>query len=165
MRTIFLDIDGVLVTERYIREEYARTKKPQGRAFDPLCVEQFNRIIEEIEPEIVISSTWRLLHEVAELKDYFVDQGIKNANIVGYTPTNVGQLPSGLYTSTARGNEIQEYLNQHPRIKMEEFCIIDDDSDMLHLKPYLFKTRFLDGLTKQVADGVIDYLQYKILSE
>ena len=105
---IFLDVDGVFVTERYIREEYARTMKTQGRAFDPRCVAEFNRILREVDPDIVVSSTWRILHTLEELDAYFKEQGIVGARLIGRTPYGV---KLGGQTTYRRGFEIQAYMN------------------------------------------------------
>lgn len=147
MNLIFLDIDGVFVTGDYIVSRYNLTGKSNGRVFDPSTINRFNKIIETVDPDIVISSTWRMGRSVDDLSKLLLEYGFKNARVVGKTiTTNHG----------IRGIEIQEYLNQLS-VKPFKFCIIDDDTDMEHLMPYLIKTEFNTGITDEVMISVINY--------
>lgn len=148
MKLIFLDVDGVFVTEKFVRKEFARTGKPQGRTFDPEAVAECDRILAATGADIVVSSVWRMGRSLDELDQLFKDQGFKNARIVGKT---------GITSHGVRGREIQDYLNTLS-IQPDKFAIIDDDSDMEHLTPLLFKTSWVTGLTPQIADKVIEFL-------
>ena len=55
-----------------------------------------------------------------------------------------------------RGNEIQEWLDNHPEV--EQFMILDDDSDMIHLTHKLVKTDNLWGLTLEKVAEALDVL-------
>lgn len=120
MKTIFLDIDGVLNNET--------TKDRIGNfvGLNPGHIKRFNKIIEaHPDTEIVISSTWRhsfthgVYESFEELVHLLMSRGVKG-QFVGHTP-----FPeTGIYLS--RGDEIRLYLNSHPKIK--HFIVIDDDS-------------------------------------
>ena len=62
-KVIFLDIDGVLNTERKAKEVYDNNNLDShdefGRLFDENALYWLNKIIDETGAEIVISSSWR----------------------------------------------------------------------------------------------------------
>lgn len=56
---LFLDVDGVLNSVSWYREEWNKDHVyPQGD-FDPKCVEIVNRIVKETGCKVVVSSSWR----------------------------------------------------------------------------------------------------------
>lgn len=124
MKVIFLDIDGVLNNEGYTlmlhdrllgREQYLQLLRDLGEMpFDYRSCILLQKLIHETKAKIVLSSTWRLSNTHIEgIKKY---AGI---DIMDKTPR----------LDTIRGREIQQYLNSHTEI--ENYVIIDDDSDML----------------------------------
>lgn len=60
-----------------------------------------------------------------------------------------------------RGCEIQCWLNNWKKEPVESFCIIDDDSDMVHLKNRLIHTTWQDGLLDCHKDAAIALLEKK----
>lgn len=149
MKIIFLDIDGVLNCESAYRNgecQYQEWIWEDGRKdhYQRFCVrskELLNMLIDETEAKIVISSTWRMsgidfMKKVWEMENM-------SGNIIGITPR---LRANGI--SIPRGMEIQFYLNemgfshinwskeeQQKRMDnsgVENYIIIDDDSDMLY---------------------------------
>lgn len=135
MKVIFLDIDGVLVTEVFITACYEISsnlynvdynkimRDDYGMKFDPLACRVLEHIIKETDAKIVISSTWRMsgiigIQEMWEYRKMF-------GEIIDITPNFMYKTGSTLQ----RGAEIKEWLNHHPEVT--NYCIIDDDSDML----------------------------------
>ena len=62
-KILFLDIDGVLVTERGQQSQLAvkgTLRDDYGALFDPLSVGCLKQIIDATDAEIVISSTWKM---------------------------------------------------------------------------------------------------------
>lgn len=151
MKLIFLDVDGVFITEKFIRSEFAKTGKPQGRTFDPSAVIECDRIVVATGAVVVISSVWRMGRSIEELTELFKLQGFKNTQIIGKTDVT---------SHGVRGREIQDHLNTLA-VQPEKFVIIDDDSDMEHLMDHLIKTNQYDGLTAEIADKVIERLNSK----
>jgi len=137
-KIIFLDIDGVLVTRRSIME------KKHHEAFDPICISNLNKIILNTECKIVISSTWRFLYTIDDLKIIFKNVGIINT-IIGTTGKD----------GNIRGDEIQLWLLQNPT---NRFCIIDDDSDMGNLMDKLVLTTFDKGIEGFHVQQAIHFL-------
>lgn len=148
-RVLFLDVDGVL---------NRCGKSNQGLETDK--VELLAQIVREANPSIVVSSTWRIFeHQINRLKAVLQRIG---ANFIGTTPWHNGKTEGGLYIAKARGNEIQEWMDENGT--PEKFVILDDDSDMLHLKPHLIKTESFVGLTSEIAKSVIEALNAKDLA-
>lgn len=150
-KVVFLDIDGVLVTARLLKQRNGRNK-----VADANCVSALNHLTHVAGAAIVISSSWRFCgqHEMRAIMDFWeVD-----APIVGMTP-DLTRLEGGNYHGVPRGHEIQQYLDEHPEI--ERFVILDDECDMAHLEPFTVKTKFDCGLTLADAERAIEILSRK----
>jgi hypothetical protein len=110
---IFLDIDGVLVSYADLKliDEY-------GQQFVPSAVDALNKLIECLDSDVCISSSWRVGSSVEELQHIMDIRGVK-CKIVGMTP-HFGE----------RGLEILAWLEKHP--EYEKFLVIDDEhSDII----------------------------------
>ncbi len=152
MKLIFLDIDGVLNCENAYRSgecNYTNWNWEDGRedhhqSFCSWSKELLNKLIEETGAKIVISSTWRssgieFMRKVWELEGM-------SGEIIGITPNFRGDING--YT-IPRGCEIDYYLEHDLKFNhinwdqsvqqeyidksgVENYIIIDDDSDMLY---------------------------------
>lgn len=131
MNVIFLDIDGVMVTDRTLRAY----SKDLGNPFDPYCVTQFNMLLDKTKAKIVISSTWRMGKTLKKLKNILRLNGVMFADVIDKTPV----------LHVHRGLEIQMWLDVNKHLNIEKFIIIDDDSDMEHLMPRLVKCSMYGG--------------------
>lgn len=151
MKIIFLDIDGVLNSMQYfIRTEEERkgivltpkrdTVKFWSAMFDPDAVKLLNIAIEKSGAKVVLSSSWRNCHPLSEIRGFLKHHGFIG-EIIDKTPQ---RAPAPPYR---RGNEIQAWLTEHPEV--EKFVIIDDDSDMEHLKPHLVQTKNEFGIQEE----------------
>lgn len=168
-RYLFLDIDGVLNHEKFYQNRFNLLKQHKEIPpyplceFDPFCVEQVNRILDETNANLVISSSWRF---DKDLKNILKKVGLKFDNFE-ITPYLCGQI---------RGLEIKKYIDDlllsdeykdkttfnermHPE-KVIRYCILDDDSDMLYeQRNYFVQTNaYGSGLTKRLANKVIRIL-------
>ena len=143
MRVIFLDIDGVLnnssTEERF--EGYI--------GISPVLVAIFNKLIQETNARVVLSSTWRL---DANWRETMARHKIKCV-FLGATPHLY--KPGGEYIP--RGEEIKKWLDDNSQYQVTNYAILDDDSDMLEGQP-LFKTSWKEGLTPEIAEKVKQHL-------
>jgi hypothetical protein len=135
LKILFLDVDGVLNSERSFLAGGARLRawtnsndpyfvKITKCTIDPIACELVNRICAEIDVKIVISSTHRMHftdspEKLQQLKDYFGELGIGPDFIIDWT----------LRLHTRRGEEIREWLLRHPEVT--HYVIFDDSADML----------------------------------
>lgn len=122
MKVIFLDIDGVLNSEKFFME-----KARDIIALDKSKINLLKKIVDVTNAKIVLSSTWRMLPsnhpDYKALMSFFEEEGLSVYD----------KTPSG---SNGRGSEIQQWLNNHPEVT--DFVILDDDSyDMGDLVKYL----------------------------
>lgn len=149
MKVIFLDIDGVLVTARTLKQRHGRDKVADNK-----CVYALNWITRLTGASIVVSSSWRFcgLNEMQRILDFWEVE----ARIVGMTPDLTRKDSTGIYHGIARGHEIQAYLDSSPEI--ERFVILDDECDMCHLEPFMVKTKFDCGLTEAEAQRAKEIL-------
>lgn len=140
---IFLDIDGVLVTQRML---ILRHPLWHYNRFDPPCVSQLNRIIAETGAEIVVSSSWR--HDNWDILVKYIEEEGVTGLVRDRTPYRGGE---------PRGNEIAWWL--HEEDYKGNFVILDDDSDMTHLHAHHLLTTMEKGLTREIATCAIDLLK------
>jgi hypothetical protein len=153
VRVIFLDIDGVLNSESFGRAledkhrqlghgELERKRDTTCNCFaienqiDDAAVARLNRLVAQTEAKIVISSSWRKLFDLAELKTVLLAHGLV-AEIIGVTPNafdettrfdmtmEYGATGERLY----RGHEIDYWLRYQGE-GVVHFVILDDGSDM-----------------------------------
>jgi len=150
-KILFLDIDGVLNSVQHKALKYGT----YGLA--PEHIAHLNHIVEEVEDVcIVLSSTWRLHHSAEEMTEMLKAEGFIGT-IHDCTPDLTVQEGS-IWLGNCRGYEIQTWLDDNSPKAL--FAILDDDSDMGPIKNHLFKTRFRTGLTKEIAQQVVQYLNY-----
>lgn len=149
MSILFLDVDGVLNNSKHLVENRLLLSRSEEH-FDKKNVAVLAKIVEIAKPKIVISSTWRKMHTLSEIRGFLISAGMtRPVNVVDKTPNYVG-------VGCKRGDEIQYWLDEHQ--KEEPFCILDDDDDMLHLLPFLVQTSFETGLTEEHIPAVLKLL-------
>lgn len=163
MKVIFLDIDGVLNSERLMDRRLSEgieydCDEELYHNIDEIEVERLANFCEEYNVKIVLSSSWRCwnledtIEDLSHPRYKYIHPIIKY--IVGVTPRLYVEKPNGVLDHLDRGCEIQKYLDMHNDI--EEYIIIDDDSDMLEEQMNNFlQTDFSIGLQKS------DYVEIK----
>lgn len=149
MKVLFLDIDGVL-NNRCSFRDWRLKGFYESHCLGSHLIERLNRIIDATNCKVVITSTWRCnrrkFPDLKAFEDLLTFFGCR-LEVVGFTP----RLPREF-----RGDEIQAWLDDHYGI--ESMVILDDDSDMGHLMPYLVKTSMRTGLTSDCVRQAIDLL-------
>lgn len=137
MKIIFLDVDGVL------NASFTEGIFKNGRTgLDPKLVTIWNTIPERVECKVVLISTWRL---IPYWRNILRDAGVKG-EFIGRTPYLKGM-------TVPRGSEVHAWLKENP--KVTKFCVIDDSRPFLKNQKVF---RPLDGLTQQMADEIVQYL-------
>jgi len=150
VKIIFLDIDGVLNCESAYRNgecQYQEWIWEDGRKdhYQRFCVrskELLNKLIDETGAKIVISSTWR--HSGIEFMKKVWEMEEMIGEIIGITPslrTKGLHIPRGMEIGYYLNNDLQfQHINWDEVIQqeyidksgVENYIIIDDDSDMLY---------------------------------
>lgn len=116
-RVIFLDIDGVLNSD-YFLSNVDHSNEIDWREFwinniDLKSISFLNEIIEHTNASVVISSTWRIMMTLDELRSVLKIVGF-NGNVIGCTPYIQGEN---------RCVEIGVWLEEN---KPQQFIVIDD---------------------------------------
>lgn len=137
VKVVFLDFDGVLNSHLYFAKHAAPNRIldiPVRDHIDADAVALVDSLLARTGAHIVVSSTWRLTRDTAELYRLLVAKGLKSGTVVGKT---------GDLRGAPRGKEIRLWVDTH---RPESFVILDDDADMAEMSPWLVKTSFGDGL-------------------
>jgi len=148
---LFLDFDGVLNSTTWVQNNVANgIKFDIQKDLDKAAISNLNKIIEATSTKVVISSTWRLFFEVNELFDI-----LKNHGFIGEV---ISRTPLARFSYRPRGFEIQEWMDENS-VLPEKIVIIDDDTDMQHLKRRLVKINPTFGLTEKDVKKAIKLLK------
>ena len=111
--TVFLDIDGVLNTDKTVK------RTPDGyKGIEDSRVELLANVIDKYGgADIILSSDWKDMRENDDDYCYLISKLHK------YGLTLLGHTKDKLYE---RGAGIISYLNEHPEV--EEYVILDDNT-------------------------------------
>ena len=182
---IFLDIDGVLNCENAFKNGFCKynhwgSHENHGyhMAFYPKSKNLLNKLIDETNSKIVISSTWRAMGLDWIKKVWCIEN--MNGEIIGLTPHitfSSGELaPRGCeidfylqsigFRNINWSSEVQLAYMKHSNLN--NYIIIDDDSDMLynqkehfvHVKP---SPKNKDGFNIEHYNKAINILNENIL--
>jgi len=152
---LFLDIDGVLNSRDYVRRGGSLSCSRDG--LDPDAVAQLQRIVDETNCSLILSSTWRLIHKLADMRGKLIAKGMRHpVPLRGKTPDLSEQQMKGVIQIGARRGEEVKHWIQANGFKGSFVCV-DDDSDFLEDQP-LVQTTFEYGLTPAHADRCISIL-------
>lgn len=135
MKVIFLDIDGVMNSQKYDLE-----KGNDGGIMDPTRLDLLKELIDETQAEVVLTSSWRhnwSFHEAACFgsgKRIFRELFAHGIRAYDKTPS--------LFSD--RTQEIKAWLEDNP--DAESFVILDDiPFGWEDLEPYVVKTNYRIG--------------------
>ena len=138
---IFLDFDGVVETIYWEKNEdgvwdFNVHKTGRNELNNKQAIGWLNELYKKIPYDIVVSSTWRINTSVEALQNLLINSGFNpEIQVIGKTPVLYHQ----------RGLEIQEWIDIHEF--KGKFIIIDDDSDMCNLLPFLVRCDCQLGFT------------------
>ncbi len=167
MRVLFLDMDGVLNSQKFfdsLKQEPKDRMPPPGLhmgtftwMIDSVAVSLLNTILERTgNPRVVISSSWRWYWTDEQIATMLQAKGFAG-DIIGHTPFEV-VLPEGI-EEHARGHEIQAWLDEHKDV--ERFVILDDTDDMAHLVDQLVQSTWELGLQSEHVEPAVAMLLAK----
>ena len=155
-KVIFLDIDGVLNSEKLAKQLYNNGIKCHGdngvyNFIDENIVKELVQFCKTYNIKIVITSSWRHFYFDDTIK-FFQEKRNKKLHplipyIIGQTPRLYKEKENGGSEQLYRGDEIQYYIDMY---HIENYVIIDDDSDMLDSQLDTFiQTDYKYGLTHE----------------
>ena len=144
---LFLDIDGVLNLPYKFRG-----KDKYGDIYEPNCIEAFKYLCDNLEFDIVISSTRKMdgLKFLQELWDYRNYPG----NVIDITPNIVDMSDIEHYDLCDRGMEINQWIKDNNY--NGKYLIIDDIPDFsIEQEKYFYRTNQTTGLTLRDVDRIL----------
>jgi hypothetical protein len=127
MKTIFLDIDGVLATHKQYMMNRKKfwDKNPIAKElkipypFDPKCVKIFNEILDDTDANIVLSSDWKYKWNLDDLDKIFKFNGVNKSPI----DTTINEDVSFGNITKNRAYQVGEYIQ---RKNITNYVVIDD---------------------------------------
>ncbi len=164
-KVIFLDIDGVLNTERQhdrCVEDGISPVDGFGFAFDPEAVANLKSIVENTGADIVISSSWKLWGLDA-MQRMWTRRDLPG-EVIDITPnTESDEMLLSIDLDymdipAIKGREIKEWLTTDG-YEVTHYAILDDLPDMLpEQESHFVQTDPRIGITKEDANQVIEIL-------
>ncbi len=151
MKVVFIDLDGVLVLEKWGTPNW-----------DKSCINQFQRLVKETDTNLVLSSSWRhqptLIYHFMELVG---NLQIPIDSVIGMTPD------IGLFK---RDVEIEAFLDKRAHARMmlnpsgdyiKRWVILDDEPEFFNSPRclnHLVLTNPKEGLTEDKCNEIISRL-------
>lgn len=150
---LFLDIDGVLNSHHFLytlprRADYSERRGNEWMEIDPTAVARLNTILARTGAKIVVSSSWRHGRTVEWLQETLVKAGFVG-EVIDVTAD---------YITGRRGDEIQDWLYEHPEVT-HSVAVDDDADDSDYMKANLVKTSFKTGLLDEHVERVVERLR------
>ena len=151
MKVIFLDIDGVLNSDTYMKKQLDNSSEGIESEIDPATLILLKKAVDTTGAKIILSSSWRIMRKYNELEKFLMKFGI---SLSGKTP----------YVDGKRGLEIKQYLSENENI--EQYLILDDEifeSFDEELVNHLILTKsdqnyhgFSEGLTEKHIKQIVE---------
>ncbi len=137
LKIVFLDFDGVLNSlNEIVFDKHAE--------FNRDAMGRLNDIVREANAKVVISSSWRVIHSIDELRQILKESGFQG-EVIGVTPVFSHQNAVGLAdVGMIRCREIQAWLDAHPHPVASFVCL--DDLELEMLAHCHVKTEMEEGL-------------------
>lgn len=169
MRVIFLDMDGVMNSSAFFRGRDDRENSLQemlgegklgfGAAqIDPAAVSILNKIVEDADAHVVISSSWRHIWTHREIAEMLASRGFEHPDrVIDVTPQGFGN----------RGEEVRAWLEldgerrtvDPGRSPVTSYVIIDDvDQFAGETREHLVRTDPQRGLSPADASHALGIL-------
>ena len=142
-KVIFLDIDGVLATERMHSVAKKLWYSDRAYPFEKHCVKALNQVIEKTNPLIVLSSDWRRVFSLEEINEIFC------FNKVLKGPSSYTQVLHN------REKEIRKYVKDN---RLSKFVIIDD-AELNCYKERFVRTNAEKGLQINEVKRIVKLLR------
>ncbi len=130
---VFLDIDGVLATEDTWDEWFAdgSPEAAKHELLDPECVRMVQRLCDQLDASVVISSSWRQLHPLDALVR-ILERGGLSVKVIGATPVRY---------DFDRGREIADWMAAN-NVGPNQILILEDAEDVDPFEHRTVRPRF-----------------------
>jgi len=157
MEVLFLDFDGVLVTEQsyfyWERQKDRKRSELNAARCCPVAISNLNYLCTELpDLRIVISSTWRRYHSLKDLQTILEEDGFTHKDRI------IDVTPRRRLDGEGRGTEIAAWLDGHK--KVTDWVAIDDHQDNIP-EDHIILTRQEVGFMIDDAYQIIERFKKK----
>jgi hypothetical protein len=149
---IFLDIDGVLCTQKQWKPE---SMAEDGYSqFNHRCVEKLNKLIEQTGAKVILTSSRRINKSLEEFAAIMQRRG--------FTGELLGKINDTTeLSSVSRGDEIRQWLEKYG--EPNRYVIIDDDARIAQIgEPYIqhwVRTIYHRGFDEEALERALTILK------
>lgn len=155
MKILFLDVDGVLNSNKYIRQSEDLPQNDPYKYIEKEKLAILQELVYAYDFKVVLHSTWKNLF----------DEKLQPMNELGKSLLiALADFGIVLYDLTPtveyeRQLEIAAWLKAHATLPIENYIIIDDAKiDWQELRPHVIQTNEWYGLTREDARQVSDII-------
>lgn len=153
MKILFLDIDGVVNTDRIAR--YRKNHGVEEMIFDEDAMKNLEHIVTSTECRIVISSTWRIHRDTMNPLWIALVDNLRKYNLENFL-YDTTHFDDPVCFSKPRWLEIKEWLVQNRDI--DSFVILDDEWDMDELNSNFVRCSGAIGISRNNCKEAIAIL-------
>lgn len=144
--SLYLDFDGVLNSEPFLRRQRNALPRAQHKLFDQRNVVALDLLCQRLPVgAIIVTSTWREGRSVQQLRELLSGEGLVHAGLV-VDVTGVGKSRAAEILAHVETNRVSRY-------------IVLDDLNLHPLeKPVFFQTSGAFGLTGDQVEKILSYV-------
>lgn len=154
-KILFLDFDGVLNSAEWLKKNYDVIRSQSSMLhrdsaeIDPVALVRVRSIVTQTGCDVVVSSSWRILHALDELQDVLMEVDKTGLFLLDVTPDIRTQR-------RIRGDEIHKWLLEHPGVT--KYACLDDDSDF-YAHQNLVQTSWEVGIQDEHVTRCVEILK------
>jgi len=147
---MFLDFDGVLNNEPFLRHQRNHAPPDGQLLFDPENIAALNQLCAELPvSRIIVSSSWRTNRDVDELRLLLSKEGF---NAPGLVEAVTGSVSC---SSDGRAMEIAAYVNE---MHLQDWFALDDFDLRPLVDPRVPRVSGTRGLTSELVATIVSSL-------
>ncbi len=145
--TLYLDFDGVLNNDRFLRRQINLLAQSEHSLFDPNNINALNELCATLPVSaIVVTSSWREDRTVHQLSNLLSNAGFSASHLVRDV-TPIG--PS----------RVEEIASHRSLNDINKFIVLDDMSLSPMTRPHFFHVSPATGLTKSLCSEILRLLK------
>jgi len=144
---LFLDFDGVLNGDDFLRFQKAHVPRAEHRLFDPRNLRALEHLVDQLRIEYcIVSSSWRKDRSIPQIRELLGREGLACTHrITGVTPV-LGRRALDL-----RAAEIAAWIGTHAP---ERYVVLDDFDLTAEHGSSFFRTDAATGLTLELVEKI-----------
>jgi hypothetical protein len=148
--TLFLDFDGVLNNDNFLRHQKNHVRPAEHKLFDPANIDALNKLCGALKIEkIVISSTWKKDRTLSDIQNLLSSEGFMFVDRVRDVTPILG------VQYEARADEIKEWISAN---KPQGVLVLDDFDLTTSIGERFFRVNSAEGLTDKLVAAIISKL-------